>query len=330
MILKCRNVIDYSALGELRSSADFICRLLAMIAFCDIIVPKGGEKMLCDLCPRECRVERDEYRGGVCGVGLLPKIARIAPHYDEEPIISGSLGAGTIFFSGCSLRCVYCQNYEISSEDTGRIITPYELAEEYKRLEAIGVHNIEYVTPTHYIDAIIDSLNIYRPKLPLIYNSSGYDKAESLKKLDGLIDIYLPDFKYSDNALAKRLSACGNYLETAIAAIGEMIRQTGDIVIENGLMKRGVLIRHLVLPSHTKNSIGVLELIARHFGNGIPVSLMSQYFPAGKTAEYPDIDRRITAREYRKVLDKLYELGLDGFMQDMDSADKKYVPKWDY
>ncbi len=263
-------------------------------------------------------------------MGTLPKVARIAPHYDEEPILSGTHGAGTIFFSGCSLRCVFCQNYEISSRDLGTVITPYELSEEYRRLEALGVHNIEFVTPTHYIGAILESLAFYRPKLPLIYNSSGYDKVESLKKLEGVIDIYLPDLKYSDNVLANRLSSCPDYVQTAVAAIGEMIRQTGDIVIEDGLMKRGVMIRHLVLPSHTKNSIGVLEAIRKNWGSSIPVSLMSQYFPAGIAEEYPDINRRLTRREYQKVLDRLYELDLDGFAQDPDSADKKYVPQWDY
>ena len=286
--------------------------------------------MRCALCPRECQIERTEYNGGYCGVGTLPKIARIAPHFDEEPIISGTNGAGTIFFSGCSLRCVFCQNYAISSEDNGRYITPYQLSEEYRRLEDMGVHNIEFVTPTHYIDAILESLDGYRPKVPLIYNSSGYDKVESLKKLEGIIDVYLPDLKYSDNALAKRLSACDDYVQTADAAISEMIRQTGDIVIEDGLIKRGVMIRHLVLPSHVKNSIGVLEIIKEKWDARIPVSLMSQYFPAGKADRYPDINRSLTAREYRKVLDKLYELDLDGFAQELSSADKKYVPVWDY
>lgn len=286
--------------------------------------------MLCDLCPRECRIERSEYSGGYCGVGTLPKIARIAPHYDEEPILSGSHGAGTIFFSGCSLRCVYCQNYAISSQDTGRVISPYQLSEEYRRLEAMGVHNIEFVTPTHYIDAIIESLSFYRPQLPLVYNSSGYDKVESLKKLDGIIDVYLPDFKYIDNALSMRLSACADYAQTATAAIDEMIRQVGNCVIENGLIKRGVMIRHLVLPSHTKNSFGVLEMIKQKWDDRVAVSLMSQYFPAGKASQYPDINRRVTEREYQKVLHKLYDLELDGFAQELSSADKKYVPIWDY
>ena len=286
--------------------------------------------MLCDLCPRGCQAERNENNCGFCGVGEQPKIARIAPHFDEEPVISGSKGAGTIFFCGCNLRCVFCQNYDISSGDVGRIITPYQLSEEYRRLEEMGVHNIEFVTPTHYTDAIIESLRIYRPKLPLIWNSSGYEKTKTLQKLEGLIDVWLPDFKYSDNALSARLSSCPDYVETVIAAISEMLRQAGSPVIRDGLMTKGVIIRHLVLPSHTKNSIGVLELIAEHFGADVPVSLMSQYFPAGRAADYPDVNRRLTAREYKKVLDRLYALGLDGYAQDMASADKKYVPVWDY
>jgi len=286
--------------------------------------------VLCSLCLRECQIERTERRGGFCGVGTLPKIARIAPHYDEEPVLSGSRGAGTIFFSGCSLRCVFCQNREISAEDHGTYITPYQLSEEYRRLEALGVHNIEFVTPTHYVDAILESLDYYRPKLPLVYNSSGYDKVESLKRLEGVIDIYLPDFKYSDSKAAGRLSSCGDYPQAAVAAIDEMFRQVGEPVIEDGIMKRGVMIRHLVLPSHVRNSIGVLESIKAHWGDRIPVSLMSQYFPAGKASDYPEINRRITRREYQKVLHKLYELELDGFAQELESADKKYVPKWDY
>jgi putative pyruvate formate lyase activating enzyme len=286
--------------------------------------------MLCNLCPRNCNAERSAESYGYCGVGSLPKIARIAPHYDEEPVLSGSRGAGTIFFCGCSLRCVYCQNFLISSLDTGRYITPYQLSEEYRRLEDMGVHNIEFVTPTHYIDAILESLSYYRPKLPLVYNSSGYEKIESLRRLEGIIDIYLPDFKYSDNALARRLSSCPDYVENATAAIGEMLRQTGEPIIRDGLMQKGVIIRHLVLPAHVKNSLGVLEWIKEHFGTSTPVSLMSQYFPAGRAADYPDINRRITSREYQKVLDHLYALGLDGYAQELSSSDEKYVPVWDY
>lgn len=286
--------------------------------------------MLCDLCPRRCHIERSDNRFGYCGVGELPKIARAALHFDEEPPISGKSGAGTIFFSGCNLRCVFCQNYEISAQDTGTVVTPYQLSEEYRKLEALGAQNIEFVTPSHYVHAITESLTYYRPRVPLIWNSSGYDSTETLKMLDGVIDIYLPDFKYSDNALAKRLSNCGDYVETAEATIGEMLRQQPENVIENGVMKRGVIIRHLVLPSHTKNSIGVLKLIKQNWGTSTPVSLMAQYFPAGKAADYPDIDRKLTKREYQKVLDSFFDLGLDGFAQELDSSDKKYVPEWNY
>lgn len=286
--------------------------------------------MICQQCPRNCCVDRSESRFGFCGVGNLPKIARAALHFDEEPPISGRGGAGTVFFCGCNLRCVFCQNYDISTLDTGKVITPYQLSEEYKRLEAMGAENIEFVTPSHYVDAILESLTYYRPQVPLVWNSSGYDSLDTLKKLDGIISVYLPDFKYSDDALAKRLSNCPDYVETAATAIDEMIRRCSDSVIENGVMKRGVIIRHLVLPSHVKNSTGVLEIIKKKWGTRVPVSLMAQYMPAGRAEDYPDINRRLTKREYRKVLDKLYELELDGFAQELSSADKKYVPDWDY
>ena len=286
--------------------------------------------MKCNQCPRKCDTERTEKRFGFCGVGELPKIARAALHFDEEPPISGTRGAGTIFFSGCNLRCVFCQNYDISEEHQGVVITPYELSEEYRKLEAMGAQNIEFVTPSHYVNAILESLIYYQPRLPLIWNSSGYDSLDSLKRLEGVIDIYLPDFKYSDNALAKRLSNCGDYVETATAAIDEMLSQQPEIVIENGVIKKGVIIRHLVLPSHTKNSIGVLESIKERYGTSALVSLMAQYMPAGKAADYPDINRKLTKREYNKVLNKYIELDLDGFAQELDASDQKYVPEWNY
>lgn len=286
--------------------------------------------MICNLCPRRCNAERSEQHFGYCGMGELPKIARAALHFDEEPPVSGTKGAGTIFFCGCNLRCVFCQNYDISTRDAGAVITPYQLSEEYRKLEALGAQNIEFVTPSHYVHAILQSLEYYRPRVSLIWNSSGYDSINTLRKLDGTIDIYLPDFKYSDNTLAKRLSNCGDYVETAAAAIGEMLRQQPENVIENGVMQRGMIIRHLVLPSHTKNSIGVLKLIKQNWGTSTPVSLMAQYFPAGKAADYPDINRRLTKREYQKVLDSFFDLGLDGFAQELDSSDKKYVPEWNY
>ena len=257
------------------------------------------------------------------------RVARIAPHYDEEPLISGKKGTGAVFFSGCTLRCVYCQNYEISTENKGREITPYELSEAFRRLEDLGVHSIELVTPTHFLYGILEALSLYRPFVPLIYNTSGYEKVETLQMLDGIVDVYLPDFKYSDNRLAKRMSRCPDYKETAIAAVDEMLRQTGPVKIENGLVKKGVIIRHLVLPNHIKNSLDVLDIVKERYGERVLFSLMSQYLPCGKAAEYEDLSRCLTKREYDKVLNRLYELDLDGFVQDLSYAKKEYIPQWE-
>lgn len=287
--------------------------------------------MLCNLCPRECNAKRNKYFGeGFCKCGTLPKVARIAPHMYEEPCISSKFGSGAIFFSGCTLKCVYCQNYDISHKNYGKYIDENILAEEYKRLENMGVHNIEFVTATQYIDTIIKSLEIYKPSIPLIYNCSGYEKEETLKRLNGLIDIYLPDFKYSDNTLALKLSKCKNYTETVISAIKEMLNQTGKYIIQDGIMKKGVIIRHLVLPNHTKNSIGVLKIIKENFSNNVMTSLMAQYTPCKSCEDIPELNRKITQREYDKVLDKLFELELEGFAQELTSASKDYIPKWDY
>ncbi len=288
--------------------------------------------MICNLCPRKCNAERfKDSANGFCKCNDEIKIARVAPHYWEEPCISGKNGSGAIFFSGCTLNCVYCQNYEISYENNGRHYTVEALAAKLKELENTGVHTIEFVTPTMYVDKIIKALDIYKPKIPLIYNSSGYESVETLKKLQGYIDVYLPDFKYSDNELAKRLSGCDNYVDTAINAIKEMLRQQPRVVIdENGIMQKGVLVRHLVLPSHTKNSIGVLNIIKENFYNKVLVSLMGQYVPHGKASEYGDINRKITKREYDKVFNALTEFELDGFSQELESADTSYIPSWDY
>lgn len=287
--------------------------------------------MICNLCPRRCGAVRGEYDGpGFCGLGTLPKIARIAPHYWEEPCISGKNGSGAVFFSGCTLRCVFCQNYEISAENHGRFITAKQLAEEFRRLEEKGVHNINLVSPTPYVESVKKALDIYRPKLPIVYNCSGYENVDTLKSLEGYVDIYLPDFKYSDNKLAQRFSRAKDYSETAIAAIKEMLSQTGKAELdENGMMTSGTIVRHLVLPNHTKNSIDALKIIAEHF-DGAMISLMCQYIPFGKVKDIPELNRKITRREYEKVKARLFELDLDGFVQDLSSADEKYIPVWDY
>lgn len=263
-------------------------------------------------------------------MGYLPKVARIAPHMWEEPCISGTMGSGAIFFSGCTLRCVYCQNYEISAQNNGTVISVNKLAEEFKRLENLGVHNINLVSPTPYVHSIIEALNIYKPEIPIVYNSGGYEDLETLKSLEGYVDIYLPDFKYSSNELGKIYSNADNYVEITKNAIREMINQTGKAEFDNnGLMKKGTIIRHLVLPNHTKNSIGVLDIIKDNFENCM-VSLMGQYVPLGNAVNFEKLKRKITQREYNKVKNYLLDLGLEGFVQELSSADEKYVPTWDY
>lgn len=288
--------------------------------------------MICNLCPRRCNAKRTETVGdGFCKMGSLPVVARVAPHFGEEPCISGERGSGTVFFSGCSMRCVYCQNYEISALNKGRTITASELADCYKRLEQQGVHNINLVSADHFAHAVVQSLEIYKPNLPIVYNCSGYTAAKTLAMLDGLVDIYLPDFKYADDALAVKYSAAPNYVNTANAAIKEMLFQVGEPVLDDeGMMKRGVMIRHLILPSHTANSIKVIEMLERSYGEQVLFSLMCQYIPMGRAQEFPKINRKLTHREYEKVKTVFRQSRLNGFTQFLSSADEKYVPEWDY
>jgi putative pyruvate formate lyase activating enzyme len=288
--------------------------------------------MICNLCPRKCNACRTEHQGnGFCGAGTLPVVARVAPHFGEEPCISGTKGSGTVFFSGCTLKCVFCQNYEISDGHKGRAITPKELADCYKRLEEQGVHNINLVTADHYVTAVAESLDIYKPSIPVVYNCSGYTSPKTLSILDGLVDIYLPDFKYSDDALAIKYSSAPNYVNTASAAIKEMIFQVGTPQFDSdGMLKKGVIVRHLILPSHTKNSLGVLDIIKRSYDRQVLVSLMCQYVPVNKAHDFPKINRTVTRREYDKVKSALYALGLDGFTQDLTSASTDFIPEWDF
>lgn len=288
--------------------------------------------MICNLCPRKCNACRTEHQGnGFCGAGTLPVVARVAPHFGEEPCISGTKGSGTVFFSGCTLKCAYCQNYEISDGHKGRAVTPKELADCYKRLESLGVHNINLVTADHYVTAVARSLDIYKPSVPVVYNCSGYTSPKTLSILDGLVDIYLPDFKYSDDALAIKYSCAPNYVNTASAAIKEMIFQVGVPEFDSdGMLKKGVIVRHLILPSHTKNSLGVLDIIKRSYDRQVLVSLMCQYVPVNRAHDFPKINRTITRREYDKVKSALYSLGLDGFTQDLTSASTDFIPDWDF
>lgn len=284
----------------------------------------------CTLCPRRCGVDRTRGQLGFCKMPGQIHAARAGVHYWEEPVISGSFGSGAVFFSGCTLKCAFCQNYDISQENFGKPLTSTELRAAFERLIDEGVQNINLVTPTHFLPDILPALE---PKLPVpvVYNCGGYESVETLRQLEGKIDVYLPDFKYSDNALAKKLSSAPDYFETASAAILEMYRQVGKPVIEGDEMKRGVLVRHLVLPGCVDNSLGVLDWVAEHFRSGdILFSLMSQYVPMGRAAEMPPFDRRITELEYDSVLSYMMLLGIeDGYTQDFSSAERGYTPSFD-
>lgn len=249
----------------------------------------------------------------------------------EEPPISGTKGSGAVFFSGCTMKCIYCQNAEISADNYGVDIDAHTLAQEYKKLEEAGVHNIDLISATQFLPEILRSFEIYMPKIPIIYNCGGYERVETLKALEGIVDIYLPDFKYSDDALGLEYSQVENYCATAEKAIEEMLRQTGRLSLDdNGIAQKGVLVRHLVLPNHTKNSIGVLNILKKRFGDEITVSLMGQYIPHGKATEHPKLSRKITKREYEKVLDHLIDLEIEGFAQELKSADESFIPLWNY
>lgn len=286
---------------------------------------------ICNLCPRMCRVDRS-IKTGFCGAGDKIKIARASLHYWEEPCISGKNGSGTIFFSGCQLKCCFCQNYQISAENFGKEITVKRLAEVFLELQEKKAENINLVSPTQYVPWIIKALDTVKNdlKIPVIYNSSGYETAETIKMLDGYIDIYLPDLKYFDSEISRKYSSAPNYFEIASKAVMQMFKQSGSIIFDNGMLKKGTLIRHMVLPSQRKDSEKILIWISENFPkNKILFSLMSQYTPFWKSSEYKEINRRISTYEYDFVLDKTLKLGLNGFMQERSSAKEEYTPPFD-
>lgn len=299
-----------------------------ILLFCAIQAGKEQYSMTsCTLCPRLCRAERTAHQGsGVCGMGENPVIARAAPHFWEEPCISGQYGSGTIFFAGCTLRCAYCQNGIISHQREGREITVAQLADVMRALEDEGVHNINFVTPTHFTPAILSALELYRPNLPLVWNTSGYETLDTLKQLDGVIDIYLPDLKHYSAKMAALCAKAPDYFEVASQALKEMCRQTGTPQYDaNGLMLKGTLVRHLILPGLTSESIRLLNWIYDELPQGTPVSLMRQYTPLNGVS-IPGLDRRITSKEYRRVRDHMLLLELPGFEQEARAADDAFVP----
>lgn len=287
--------------------------------------------MICNLCPRRCGAVRTDTAGaGVCGMPALPVAARAALHLWEEPPISGTRGSGTIFFSGCSLGCVFCQNEEISHRGVGKTLTVARLREICLELAAQRAHNINLVNPTHYAHVVGELLAQPLP-VPVVWNSGGYDRVDTLRGLEGKIDIWLPDLKYPDRASAQRYSGAADYPETAKAAILEMYRQTGPVVLEDGLLKKGVLIRHLLLPGGLNRAKAVMDWVADTFPEGaVLFSLMSQYTPWGRAADYPEIHRRLRRGEIRAANEYLENLGLAGFTQDADSARRDYTPDFDF
>lgn len=292
---------------------------------------------LCYVCPHRCGVDRPENMAdtngcfGSCGVGLAPIVARAGLHMWEEPIISGTKGSGTVFFSGCNLHCVFCQNYDISHNGFGKEITIARLKEIYHELIAKGAHNINLVTPTHFTEAVLKSLDETLP-VPVVYNTSGFETQDTLRRLKGKVQIYLPDLKYSDDIAAIKYSNAPNYFRTATEAIKEMYRQVGDYHIgDDGIMTKGVIIRHLIMPGMLDNSKRVIDWVAGTFKPGqVMFSLMHQYVPCGRAADYPEINRKVTDAEYKELENYLMASTIeDGFVQEGDSACEDFIPCFD-
>lgn len=284
--------------------------------------------MICSICPRHCNVDRS-VNLGFCQSPDNFRVARAALHFWEEPCISGKEGSGTVFFSGCNLKCVFCQNNEISAENKGVEISDDKLISIFENLISQGVNNINLVNPTHYAKRLAKVLSRWKSPVPIVYNSSGYEEVETLKALDGLIDIYLPDLKYIRAEKAMRYSKAADYFEKASAALLEMRRQVED-KFDGDIMKSGMIIRHLILPQNTNSSIAVLDFIKSNFPNTF-VSLMAQYTPCGDLSEFPEINRKITKREYEKVVNYAFDNSFDKlFIQELSSADKSFIPKFDF
>lgn len=286
---------------------------------------------ICNACPRKCNVERNigEFSRGFCKMPYNAVLARASLHLWEEPVISGERGSGAIFFSGCNLRCVFCQNFEISHENFGKQVSKSEFIDIVKNLENQGAHTINLVNPTHFVPLIKEVFSEYKPSVPVVYNTGGYDDVESIRSLQGLIDVYLPDLKYFDSDVSKKYSNAENYFEKASKAVLEMQRQVGESVIKDGIMQKGMIIRHLVLPKNTDQSIKILRWIKDNLPIDTYISLMSQYVPYVKT-EYKELNRRIVTAEYQKVIDEFERLGFEnGFMQERSSAQTDFIPKFD-
>lgn len=291
----------------------------------------------CTLCPRNCAVDRENGERGVCGQTNEVKVARAALHFWEEPCISGEEGSGTVFFSGCSLHCVFCQNEEIANGTVGKVITIERLAEIFLELQEKGANNINLVTPGHFIPQIKEALVLARQnglKLPIVYNTSSYESLEAIKSLEGFVDIYLPDFKYMSSELSAKYSHASDYAKVVKTVIHEMVRQTGKPVFKNddeeGLLKRGTVVRHLMLPGGMEDSKAVIKYLYETYGNDIYISIMSQFTPLANVSSYPELNRKVTEEEYEELVDYAIELGLEqGFIQEGDVAEESFIPSFD-
>lgn len=288
----------------------------------------------CTLCPRACRIDRTQNNYGRCRSGMLPRVAHVMLHMWEEPCISGTSGSGTIFFTGCNLKCVFCQNHSIAIGQKGKEVSPSRLADLFLMLQDKGAHNINLVTPSHYIPGIAQALTLAKEKnmtLPVVYNTSGYDSVQSLTMLDGLVDVYLPDFKYVSSTLSQRYSHAPDYFEVASKSLAEMYRQVSDPVFEDDLIKKGIIVRHLVLPGCTADSKEVIRYLYETYGDRIFISIMNQYTPLPHVASYPELNRKITDAEYDEVVDFAIDLGVEqGFIQEGDTASESFIPEFDF
>ncbi len=292
------------------------------------------EAQCCRLCPRSCGVNRQAGQKGICGVGEEMYIARAALHFWEEPCISGTEGSGAVFFSGCTLKCVFCQNYELSHKETGKRVSPERLSEIFFELEAQGANNINLVTPDHYIPKIAMAMERSRNRglrIPFVINCSGYETTALLRRLDGLADIYLDDFKYLDPEKARKYSGAADYPERAMESLAEMVRQCPSPVFdEGGMMHRGVIVRHLLMPSMVHQAERIVDYVYDHYGDQVYLSLMHQFTPFPRLSGWPEINRRVTKREYERLVNHAIDRGIvHAFIQEGDVAEESFVPKWD-
>lgn len=289
----------------------------------------------CVLCPRRCGADRENGKKGYCGENSMIRVARTSLHQWEEPCITGKNGSGTVFFSGCGLKCIFCQNHNIADSSVGKEFTQDELAEAFLRLQEKKASNINLVTAGHFVKQLVPVIHKAKEKglkIPVVYNTSAYETVEALRKLDGLVDVYLPDCKFFDPRTAEMYAKAPDYFDVAKEAIAEMVRQTGEAVFdeETGNMIKGVIVRHLILPGHTKDAKEIIKYLYETYGDVIYVSILNQYTPMNTWKEFPNLNRKLTKREYEKVLDFALEMGVkNAYIQEGETADQSFIPEFD-